>query len=89
MKALRRMCACRMEPKWLDSACPQHSKGASYQLLAVVTHLGKTLLGGHYVADVRHPGGGWIHCSDEKIRATSWEKVKAQRAYMLVYQLLD
>lgn len=63
--------------------------GPSYQLKAVVTHVGKELAGGHYTADVRWDNGkgesAWFMCDDSKIVASSWQKVCRKQAYLLFY----
>ena len=73
----------------MDPSCPQRSTGATYELIAAVSHLGVTGTSGHYTADVRQPGGQWLRCDDDKIYRVGWDKVKDQPAYLLFYQLKE
>lgn len=63
--------------------------GKSYELIAVITHIGKELAGGHYTCDVRweNENGerGWFTCDDMKVVRTTWQKVSRKQAYLLFY----
>lgn len=63
--------------------------GKSYELIAVITHIGKELAGGHYTCDVRweNENGerGWFTCDDMKVVRTTWQKVCRKQAYLLFY----
>lgn len=63
--------------------------GKSYELMAVVTHIGKELAGGHYTADVRWESEdgerGWFLCDDSKVVRTNMQKVCRKEAYLLFY----
>jgi ubiquitin carboxyl-terminal hydrolase 10 len=45
----------KVNRSWLSPDCAQ--RGAEYELVATVTHHGKTIGSGHYTADVRQPCG--------------------------------
>lgn len=80
---------CRLRPQWMDPACPQNRTGATYELIAAVSHLGVSGTSGHYTADVRQSNGQWLRCDDASIYRIGWDKVKDQPAYLLFYQLKD
>lgn len=65
------------------------AESKTYELTAVVTHLGKELAGGHYTCDVRWQGedgqDAWVTCDDSKIVRTSLQKVTRKQAYLLFY----
>lgn len=69
--------------RWGADACK------TYELTAVVTHLGKELAGGHYTADVRWEGEdgecAWFLCDDSKVVRTNLQKVCRREAYLLFY----
>jgi hypothetical protein len=56
----------------------------TYQLHAVVVHLGNTPLSGHYVAYVRR-GLKWFLCDDTRVEPVPFERVRAVEAAMLFY----
>lgn len=65
----------------------------TYELTAVVTHLGKELAGGHYTCDVRRETNGdsgpkWITCDDSKISPVTLQNVHRKQAYLLFYSRL-
>ena len=66
--------------------------GKTFELTAVVTHIGKELAGGHYTCDVRWEGEdgdtSWISCDDSKIFKTSFQKVCRKQAYLLFYSMI-
>ena len=45
----------KMNSRWL--AADSRDRSAEYELIATVTHHGKTIAAGHYTADVKQPGG--------------------------------
>ncbi len=45
----------KMNSRWL--AADSRDRAAEYELIATVTHHGKTIAAGHYTADVKQPGG--------------------------------
>lgn len=70
----------------------------NYELIAVVTHIGKDLARGHYTCDVRwdeqhtqheNEKGGhvWVSCDDSKVITTSLQNVLRKQAYLLFYSL--
>jgi ubiquitin carboxyl-terminal hydrolase 10 len=66
----------------------------SYRLAAVVNHHGARAVGGHYSADVFHPGvDGWIRCDDSIIKAVNVQSVLKYSAprmpYLLYYRRAD
>lgn len=66
--------------------------GKSYKLTAVVTHVGKTLAGGHYTCDVRwerDEGCMWVSCDDSKVMKTTLQKVGNKQAYLLFYSMVE
>lgn len=62
--------------------------GGVYRLVAVVTHVGKELAGGHYTCDVRW-GDGWVSCDDSKVLRTALAKVARKQAYLLFYEAVN
>mmetsp|Transcript_7490 Transcript_7490/g.24053 ORF Transcript_7490/g.24053 Transcript_7490/m.24053 type:complete len:163 (+) Transcript_7490:635-1123(+) len=61
----------------------------AYQLVAVVSHHGHTLTGGHYTCDVRVGSGGaadWWHCDDTRVSRVTPADVKTRQAYVLFYE---
>ena len=60
-----------------DTRVPHH-----YELRAIISHVGKNLGSGHYVAHVRH-GDAWAFCNDQKV---VWsKKTPFDRGYLYVY----
>lgn len=59
---------------------------ASYNLYAVLVHLGYGCDSGHYYAYVKAPNGQWYRMDDEDVQAVSLKEVLSQNAYMLFYQ---
>lgn len=61
----------------------------AYELMAVVTHVGKDLACGHYTCDVRWEGEDgervWFTCDDSKVVRTNMQKVCRKQAYLLFY----
>ena len=60
----------------------------SYKLKGVIVHKGDNSTSGHYIAYVLH-GNGWLKCSDHKVCKVQWDTVKANQAYLLIYELID
>ena len=58
---------------------------ASYNLHAVLVHLGHGCDSGHYYAYVKAPDGQWYRMDDEDVQAVSLNEVMSQNAYMLFY----
>jgi ubiquitin carboxyl-terminal hydrolase 10 len=58
----------------------------SYRLVAVVSHHGKSLNGGHYTCDVRSRDDEWCHCDDSNVRQVAVVEVLRRQAYVLFYQ---
>lgn len=58
---------------------------AKYRLKAVVQHLGKSVYGGHYVADVRH-GSRWYHFDDGSSRQIPRSRVRAEDGYLYILE---
>lgn len=57
-----------------------------YDLVACVSHIGKTTGGGHYVCHVRRPCG-WVQINDNKV--TTSLSPPLDRAYLYVYRRTD
>ncbi len=72
----------RLQPKWVSSG-----RGAEYELIATVSHIGRTMSSGHYKADVRQPDGSWLRFDDADVCHVSKADVLHGLAYMLVYQM--
>ena len=59
-----------------------------YRLLAVVSHHGASLSGGHYTCDVRsRVDDGWRHCDDSQVHKVPLAEVLRRQAYVLFYEL--
>lgn len=74
----------KMNARWL--AGDSRDRGAEYDLVATVTHHGKTIASGHYTADVRQPDGRWLRFDDGHVTPASQQQVLVQRPYLLFYQ---
>ncbi|GJD06858.1 Ubiquitin hydrolase B [Galdieria sulphuraria] len=70
----------------------------SYSLAAVVTHLGRELVGGHYICDIRwrvplksgqREETVWLNCDDSSISCISEKTVLNRQAYLLFYVKKD
>jgi len=70
----------------------------SYSLAAVVTHLGREMVGGHYICDIRWrvpPRDGsssesvWLNCDDSCMSCISEKDVLGRQAYLLFYMKND
>ena len=56
-----------------------------YQLVAVISHQGKTIKSGHYTACV-HRNGEWYYLNDAQVSKISDLTAKSQEAYILMYE---
>ncbi|KAI7836053.1 hypothetical protein COHA_010084 [Chlorella ohadii] len=74
----------KMNSRWL--AADSRDRAAEYELIATVTHHGKTIAAGHYTADVKQPGGQWMRFDDGQVFFVSQQQVLVQRPYLLFYQ---
>lgn len=57
-----------------------------YELVAVLVHQGRSCEWGHYVAYVKKHGQ-WYCCNDSSVTPVSFEKVRQQQAYILMYEV--
>lgn len=71
----------------LADGCTNARGRATYDLLAVVQHHGRTPFGGHYTTDARWggPRGPWMHFNDSSVTAVAEEEVLHGHAYLLFY----
>uniref|UniRef100_A0AAV1UZK1 USP domain-containing protein n=1 Tax=Peronospora matthiolae TaxID=2874970 RepID=A0AAV1UZK1_9STRA len=83
--------ACRAE-NGLDSsdAAPVHGSGPLtplpvYELFAVVSHLGKYVVGGHYTCVCRDNKDQWFRYDDEHVTSISEAAALSETAYLLLY----
>lgn len=77
----------QMRSAWLTRASPD--RGAEYQLVATVSHHGRSSNLGHYTADVLQPDGRtWLRFDDDNVYQVSLQAVLADRPYLLFYQRL-
>lgn len=79
-----------------NTGCEGEGDGkVAYDLLAVVTHTGKSTSSGHYYSFVRHPGhGGWLQCDDSSVSDSSFERAitpvtENETPYLLFYVRSD
>ena len=56
-----------------------------YQLVAVISHQGKTIKSGHYTA-CAHRNGEWYYLNDAQVSKISDLTAKSQEAYILIYE---
>ena len=61
---------------------------ARYEFSAMVEHIGETVRGGHYVANVQ-TATSLLQCDDERVNEVTWEHVSARQAYVLAYVRTD
>lgn len=60
-----------------------------YRLIGIITHCGRTVSSGHYIAMCRQPNGTWAQYDDELVqKMTEKQALKEEDAYMLLYQKL-
>ena len=74
----------QMRSSWMASNATD--RGAVYDLVATVTHHGKSISSGHYTADVIQPDGKWLRFDDSDVFWVQQQQVLAERPYLLVYQ---
>ena len=67
-----------------------------YQLIAVVTHKGRSAEGGHYVGWVHKSGDDWLQYDDDIVTTVKTEDILALRgggdwhtAYLCIYRKLE
>mmetsp|Transcript_26156 Transcript_26156/g.25335 ORF Transcript_26156/g.25335 Transcript_26156/m.25335 type:complete len:115 (+) Transcript_26156:1698-2042(+) len=61
-----------------------------FNLIGLVSHKGKTLESGHYVAFTKRQDGIWYNCNDDTVtRVQKVEQILEQKnqAYILLYQV--
>ncbi|KAK9840619.1 hypothetical protein WJX81_004670 [Elliptochloris bilobata] len=75
-----------IQPGWVHRDCPQHA-GAALDLIATVSHHGRTPASGHYTADVRQEDGRWLRFDDSNVTSVPLSRVLDDKAYLLFYQL--
>ncbi|EFJ51647.1 hypothetical protein VOLCADRAFT_120420 [Volvox carteri f. nagariensis] len=78
-------CLLRLEGKVLAEDCPDRAN-AEYRLFATINHHGRSIAGGHYIADVQQPDGCWLRFNDEHVLLVSEGDVLRERPYLLFYQ---
>ena len=76
-----------------------HGKGmdtGNYELVAVVTHKGRSADGGHYVGWVHESGDTWLCFDDDIVTTVKSEEILALRgggdwhtAYLTIYRKLE
>jgi ubiquitin carboxyl-terminal hydrolase 14 len=76
-----------------QSTCAQRNSGY-YALRCVVTHTGRSLESGHYIAWVREASGHWLKIDDENLEIVQRTpnlagSMDGDCAYILLYQLCD
>ena len=60
------------------------SGAGSYNLVAVINHVGAHANSGHYFISIRH-GQDWIQCNDKNVSVMSEQELVSKMAYTLVY----
>ena len=73
-----------MRSSWMASGTPD--RGAIYNLVATVTHHGKSISRGHYTADVVQPDGKWLRFDDSDVYMVKEQQVLGDTPYLLVYE---
>lgn len=54
---------------------PGSNNSGYYELIAVLTHRGRSSTSGHYVAWVRHRGDEWFKCDDDNVSVVTSEDI--------------
>ena len=67
-----------------------------YQLIAVVTHKGRSAEGGHYIGWVHKSGDDWLEYDDDIVTSVKTDEILALRgggdwhtAYMCIYRKIE
>ncbi|KAG2521333.1 hypothetical protein JM16_006295 [Phytophthora kernoviae] len=81
---------CRAEngmdvPGVASGSGPGFSTPPMYELFAVVSHLGKFVVGGHYTCVCRDNKDQWFRYDDEHVTSISEATALAENAYLLLY----
>ena len=68
----------------------------NYQIVAVVTHKGRSADGGHYIGWVHAGGDDWLQCDDDIVTAVKYPDIEAlagggdmDTAYICIYRNLE
>ena len=68
----------------------------SYQLIAIITHKGRSAKGGHYIGWTHNTGDRWIEFDDDVVSGVSTQEIMNLRggsdwhmAYVLIYRKLE
>lgn len=72
-----------MRRAWLTP--DSQDKRAEYQLVATVSHHGRSISSGHYTADVLQPDGKFLRFDDDTVSSVSLQTVLSERVYLLFY----
>jgi ubiquitin carboxyl-terminal hydrolase 10 len=86
-KSLSYPLSLKIRPAWLASEKKYTAQQRTYSLVAVVSHLGQEVAGGHYTCDIRQANGQWLYFDDHRVTRSSPESVTNRKAYILVYQM--
>ena len=81
---------CRIQQSLLADDCEQRRHGgADYELIASVSHHGKTPASGHYTADVKQPDGEWLRFDDDFVSHVNVPQVLSRdcEMYLLFYEM--
>ena len=74
-----------MRPNWLANEKQHTPEQKTYKLFAVVSHWGRSGIGGHYTVDIVQPNLDWLQFDDASITKVSQETVLSRAAYLLMY----
>lgn len=80
----------RIQQSLLADDCEQRRHGgADYELIASVSHHGKTPASGHYTADVKQPDGEWLRFDDDFVSHVNVPQVLSRdcEMYLLFYEM--
>ena len=82
-----------------DQLYRPHGQGldtGNYELVAVITHKGRSAEGGHYIAWVHQSGDRWVCFDDDIVTTVTTEEIMALRgggdwhtAYLTIYRKLE
>jgi ubiquitin carboxyl-terminal hydrolase 10 len=75
----------KIQPSWLANEKAYTPAQRTYKLFAVISHWGKTGIGGHYTCDVLQPNGDWLHFDDASVSKVTLDTVLHRPAYLLMY----